>query len=47
MDYLIALAVCLPIAVLIAIPWTNAIEKRKHDPEQQKHRDGPNHRDCP
>ena len=35
MDYLIALAVCLPIAIAISIPWVNAIDKRKNDPEWQ------------
>lgn len=43
MDYLIALAVCLPIAIAIAIPWVNAIDKRKNDPEWQEHKDDPDY----
>lgn len=45
--YVISFLVCLLIAVLIAIPWVNAIGKRKDDPEWQEHKDDPDYWDWP
>nr|UWG90053.1 MAG: hypothetical protein [Bacteriophage sp.] len=47
MDYLIAVLVCLPIAIGIAIPWVNAIDKQMKDPEWQQHKDDPDYWDWP
>lgn len=43
LECLIALAICLLIATGIAIPWVNAIDKRKNDPEWQEHKDDPDY----
>lgn len=43
MELLIALLICLPIAIGIAIPWINAIDKAMHDPEWQEHKNNPDY----
>lgn len=45
MDYLIAVAIWLPVVIPITILWVNAIDKAKKDPEWQKHKDDPDYWD--
>lgn len=43
MEYLIAAGISLLAAIVIAIPWVRAIEKRKDDPKWQEHKDDPDY----
>lgn len=45
LDYLIAVAIWLPVVIPISILWVNAIDKAKKDPEWQKHKDDPDYWD--
>lgn len=47
MGYVVAFLISGVIAAAIAIPWVNAIDKAKNDPEWKKHRDDPDYWDWP
>lgn len=47
MEYLIAIVISLAVSILITIPWVNAINRTKNDPEWQEHKDDPDYWDWP
>lgn len=46
-DFLIAIAVQAPVALIIAVLWVNTLERQKNNPEWQKHKDDPDYWDWP
>ncbi len=47
MGIVVAIVLSTAIAVAIAIPWVNAIDKMKNDPEWREHEDDTDYWDWP
>ena len=47
MGIVVAIVISAVIAVAITIPWVNSIDKMKHDPEWQEHKDDPDYWEWP
>lgn len=47
MGYLVAILISAGVALAVAIPWVNAIDKQMNNPEWQEHKDDPDYWDWP